>query len=265
MWVSVVLGFDSDGQLVVKWREAFQRHGELVGEWSHGEKSWWNYYLTAFAIKNTIPFLLLILLSFLWIRQYPADRMTMVFLFLPIVLFFLVTLGDRAQAGIRYFLPIYPLFFIICGGWVSWAWKQRRAFKFLIVALLSWHALEAAGIYPDYLAYFNEIIGGPDKGYLYLRDSNIDWGQDLKGLAEWAKKNPYDEIVLSSNSIIDLEKAYGAQWRPITSGDMERPGPYVYALGIHGIDSIPWFRNYKPVKIIGHSIWVYDMRKIKYL
>lgn len=38
MWVSVVLGFDSDGQLVVKWREAFQRHGELVGEWSHGEE-----------------------------------------------------------------------------------------------------------------------------------------------------------------------------------------------------------------------------------
>lgn len=38
MWVSVVLGFDSDGQLIPKWREAFQRHGELVGELTHGEE-----------------------------------------------------------------------------------------------------------------------------------------------------------------------------------------------------------------------------------
>jgi hypothetical protein len=38
MWVSVVLGFDPDGQLVAKWREAFQRHGELLGEFTHGEE-----------------------------------------------------------------------------------------------------------------------------------------------------------------------------------------------------------------------------------
>ena len=38
MWVSVVLGFDPDGQLVAKWREAFQRHGQLMGEFTHGEE-----------------------------------------------------------------------------------------------------------------------------------------------------------------------------------------------------------------------------------
>jgi hypothetical protein len=39
MWVSVVLGFDAqDGQLIAKWREAFQHHGELVGEFFHGEE-----------------------------------------------------------------------------------------------------------------------------------------------------------------------------------------------------------------------------------
>jgi hypothetical protein len=38
MWVSVILGFDSDGQVVERWREAFQRHGELVGELSIGEE-----------------------------------------------------------------------------------------------------------------------------------------------------------------------------------------------------------------------------------
>jgi len=38
MWVSVVLGFDPDGQKVHKWREAFQRHGTLEGWFTHGEE-----------------------------------------------------------------------------------------------------------------------------------------------------------------------------------------------------------------------------------
>ena len=39
MWVSVVLGFDqADGQLIAKWREAFQRHGELMGWMTSSEE-----------------------------------------------------------------------------------------------------------------------------------------------------------------------------------------------------------------------------------
>jgi len=35
-------------------------------------------------------------------------------------------------------------------------------------------------VYPHYLAFFNQSIGGPHNGYKWLADSNIDWGQDLK-------------------------------------------------------------------------------------
>lgn len=38
MRVSVILGFDRDGQVVVKWRESFQRHGVLEGELSIREE-----------------------------------------------------------------------------------------------------------------------------------------------------------------------------------------------------------------------------------
>ena len=232
----------------------------FMGEWSEGLKSWWYYYFAAFGIKNTIPFLLFVILSFLWIRKIPTDRMTKVFLLLPAALFFLVTLHDKAQAGIRYFLPIYPLFFIFCGGWISWVWEEKKAFRFVIIALLSWHALEALKSYPDYFSYFNELIGGSDRGYLYLRDSNIDWGQDLKGAAEWAKKENYGEVVVYSISTVDLEKAYGVRWRQFTTKDLRNPAHSVYVLGIHGIDKVPWYQKYKPVKIIGHSIWIYDLR-----
>jgi hypothetical protein len=44
-----------------------------------------------------------------------------------------------------------------------------------------------ARIHPHYLAYFNELSGGPSKGYLHLSDSNVDWGQDLPSLAKWLR------------------------------------------------------------------------------
>ena len=37
-------------------------------------------------------------------------------------------------------------------------------------------------IHPDYLSYFNGLAGGPEKGIHYFADSNIDWGEDIKGL-----------------------------------------------------------------------------------
>ena len=130
-----------------------------------------------------------------------------------------------------------------------------------MVTLLSWHALEASGAYPDYLSYFNELIGGSDQGYRYLRDSNLDWGQDLKGVAEWAKKEKCPEVVLGTISPVDLQKAYGVPWRTPTEEENHRPGPYVYALGLHNFDGIDWVHQYRPAKIIGHSMRIYDFRE----
>jgi hypothetical protein len=41
----------------------------------------------------------------------------------------------------------------------------------------------------DYIAYFNELVGGPAHGCEYLIDSNYDWGQSGKRLKEWMKTN----------------------------------------------------------------------------
>ena len=46
--------------------------------------------------------------------------------------------------------------------------------------------------YPNYLAYFNRIAGGPANGYKHLVDSSLDWGQDLPGLKRWLKEHDLD-------------------------------------------------------------------------
>ncbi len=50
--------------------------------------------------------------------------------------------------------------------------------------LIAWLVAETAFAYPNYLAYFNETVGGPKNGYKYVTDSNVDWGQDLKRLTK---------------------------------------------------------------------------------
>jgi hypothetical protein len=46
---------------------------------------------------------------------------------------------------------------------------------------LVWMAVSGARTHPDYLAYFNELAGS--KPNEILMDSNFDWGQDWKLLA----------------------------------------------------------------------------------
>jgi hypothetical protein len=48
---------------------------------------------------------------------------------------------------------------------------------------------ESLALWPDYLAYFNLLAGGPRYGYRHLVDSSLDWGQDLPGLQRWLQQN----------------------------------------------------------------------------
>jgi hypothetical protein len=52
-------------------------------------------------------------------------------------------------------------------------------------------------IHPHYLAYINELGGGPSRGWRYLVDSNLDWGQDLKGLKRWTDEHRVAHLKLS--------------------------------------------------------------------
>ena len=47
-----------------------------------------------------------------------------------------------------------------------------------------------ASIHPFELTYFNVLAGGPMGGRHILSDSNLDWGQGLKGLARLQRSEP---------------------------------------------------------------------------
>jgi hypothetical protein len=53
---------------------------------------------------------------------------------------------------------------------------------------LVWFVAESFRIRPHYLAYFNQLVGGPAQGCHHLVDSSLDWGQDLPGLKAWLEE-----------------------------------------------------------------------------
>jgi hypothetical protein len=230
----------------------------LMGEWS--TQGFWHYYFVAFAIKNTIPFVLLTILGMIFAAKQRLSHLSRSTLLVPIILFFLITLNDRAQAGIRYFLPIYPFCFLLSAGFCDFLYRKHLFLKIGIIALLGWHILSSLMIFPHYLSYFNEAIGGPKNGYKYLRDSNIDWGQDLKCLAVFVRENKFDEITLAYPWPAD-PNYYGIPFRKMPETEYRRPQKRIYAISAHIIDAATWAEYKKPVAFIGYSIFIYDLRK----
>jgi hypothetical protein len=95
-------------------------------------------------------------------------------------------IASHLNIGHRHILPIYPALFVACG---ACAWFLRGGGTKLaacaVAVLFFWQIGESVAIRPDYLAYFNELAGGPAHGREHLVDSSLDWGQDLPGLKKW--------------------------------------------------------------------------------
>jgi hypothetical protein len=112
--------------------------------------------------------------------------------------YWLASLTSHLNIGHRHLLPIYPVLFIAAGALGAWMTSRRWGYLAAVIALLSWHVTESARIAPHYLAYFNQLAGGPENGWRHLVDSSLDWGQDLPGLKTWLTRHGSDEPVFLS-------------------------------------------------------------------
>jgi hypothetical protein len=130
--------------------------------------------------------------------------------------YWIFALTTNLNIGHRHLLPTYPALCILAGGAAFWIQplfermrrteprtgrerrrprsgvriestvsRVRKAAGVATMALLAWHVVESVTIRPNYLAYFNQLAGGPSQGYKHLADSSLDWGQDLPALKRW--------------------------------------------------------------------------------
>lgn len=172
-------------------------------------------------------------------------------------LYWAISLASHLNIGHRHLLPIYPVLYIFCGalGWAGvMAFRQSRAagtlIALIVATLLGWHAKVVAGIYPDFLAYFSPVVGGPAEGYKHLVDSSLDWGQDLPGLEKWLDVNRHtgEPIYLSYFGTGEPDY-YGIKATRISMlPDFDRAPPpwYSFEPGIYAISATMLQQVYSP-------------------
>ena len=180
----------------------FFRHSEarptfLLGRLS--DRGFWYYFPVTFALKTPLALVALLILSWATRGHHPASLRTELFVWLPAIFYFVLACALGLNIGHRHLLPVYPFLFVIAGRCATLAAVRFPGIlsSAAVLVLAGWYGASVARVHPHYLAYFNELAGGPAGGYRYLVDSNLDWGQDLKGLKAWLDANRVPHIKLS--------------------------------------------------------------------
>ena len=190
------------------------RHAFIDGQ--HSKEGWYSFFPLCFIYKTPLSVVLLVILGFAGSflifaeknknRKYPL----LLNLSLPVAIitvYLCVAVISRLNIGHRHLLPIYMPMFLIAGGSAILARRFKRLGQVVIIILFFALLTDNILIYPNYLSYFTSIAGGPSNGYRHLVDSSLDWGQDLKELNLWLKKEhpDIDQVYISYFGSNDLD------------------------------------------------------------
>jgi hypothetical protein len=142
---------------------------------------------------------------------------------------------------------------------------RRAAVRLGVLALLLWLVVGTVRTSPFYLAYFNELVGGPANGYRYLAGPDVDWGQGLKDLASYLHRNGIARVKLAYFGTDD-PRMYGIAYELLRPG---RPTTGYVAIsvsfvqGLHGFPTCNgeymWLQRYEPIAKMGYSIFLYHV------
>jgi hypothetical protein len=263
--------------LLVSQAKAQARGAFLAGECN--DEGWWYYFPVAFLIKTPVSLVLLLIGGlFVCAKRWRTFLRDELFLLAPIVCYLAPAMAAKLNIGLRHILPIYPFVLLLAALAVAeiLKGKQRSACAVLMPLCLFW-IFEFARVYPHYLAFFNQLVGGPRNGNKWLVDSNLDWGQDLKPLKRWMDKNNVQYINLAYFGTAD-PAYYGIHCThmpgaPFYAENLVRPLqlPGYVAISVTNLRGV-YLNDFdrevyakllalKPVDVIGYSIHVYWMDK----
>jgi hypothetical protein len=238
--------------------DAVGHYSYLLGQVS--TKGRWDYFPVAFGVKTPAAVLIALMLAVV-AGRWRERRFLLAGLLFPGVAYFALVMISNINIGIRHLLPVYPFLFIVIACALV---NANRKWVFAVPVLL---AVESLAIYPDYLAFFNVFAGGPNAGPKYLLDSNIDWGQDAAKLGRYMRRRRIPYVCLTFFGNVDLPRVGVNNISIPPDADASKLDCVVAvsATPLYGLYTCPErfasLRLRKPTAIIGHSIYVYDLRK----
>ncbi|HTX66022.1 MAG TPA: glycosyltransferase family 39 protein [Opitutaceae bacterium] len=190
------------------------RFSHLRNAFLNGEVSltgWWWFFPYTFLVKTPLVVfgILALAVAAAVVRRRAPGAPPGWYATLPLWtllgVYWIAAMLGNLNIGHRHLLPTYPPMVVLAGaaawwleGWGGAGRTVRSAFTSLsgrlagaalglLVAVL---AAQVLVVFPNYLAFFNVLAGGPAHAYRHLVDSSLDWGQDLPGLERYLDRHP---------------------------------------------------------------------------
>ncbi len=260
----------------------------------------WYYFLITFIMKTPLPSLIILSLAMFSTIRRKVSRYELP-LFITAFIYLIASMGNSLNLGYRHLLPMLPFLWIYAGRLGAMSsrigasdecrWGQRLA----TVMLFGWLALGVLSVWPNYLAYFNELAGGPEGGWHHLVDSNLDWGQDLYALEAYlrdvAHTHSYEQAQGIEKDVPLYISWFGTTYPYMYDTSLTYrhlpghfsypypnevarspynplyPEPGLYAISATNLQGagLPYgdifasFRSQRPITRLGHSIFIYEM------
>jgi len=249
--------------------------------------AWWGLVLIAlifassqwqYSAKETIN------RGYHMVRNHPEEFAMILWL----VIYWGLSTSSTLNIGVRHLLPTFPFAILLVSGQISKLItlarnKGRQALagvSLVLAGLLGWYVYENLNVFPYYITYFNQTVGGPSGGYKYVVDSNLDWGQDLLRFSNWVKENKIQKVEfdyfgwadpsyylkerylwLNSSKYADANdfktRNQSDGWIAISVTFLQgSQGPYDMPNKVNYL----WLNSYQPLTVIGNSIFVYRIK-----
>lgn len=246
----------------------------------HSLKGFLLFFPAGFFLKTPLPIIALTIGAvYLFVREKKYADTRLLALTACMVLFAAEVIASRLNLGYRYFLPVHAMLYLFIPLVMA---AHRGLLKRVIAPACALLLVSNALAHPHYQSYFNLLIGSNTNASRYYVDSTVDWGQDMYGLARYLRREGNPELVLSYFGTCE-PAYYGLTFQNLTSNGLDQamidglndhinsdaPAKEFLAVSatcLRGLDfpdsdRFAFLHDREPEKIIGNSIFVYDITR----
>ncbi len=235
----------------------------LLGEAWTGQEAW--YYPASLLVKLPATTVLVVLLGFACWWRLPRRRLgdALLTVALPVIPLTLFVVVQPRQIGLRYLLPTLALAFVATGPAVR---LLRRSVAVVVGAGVV-AAIQLASLWTG-IGHSLAWTAPPfHPGYQVATDSNLDWGQDLYLLRDWAGHRPFTVVYFGTVDPRAVVRSAHLATFDVLSG---RSVPYGGVLAVSasdltaGVDvnTLSWLRAYCPVDVVGDTMLIYRFDRV---
>ncbi len=245
-----------------------------------GRRGWPLYFPVAFLLKTPLGLLAIYVAAAACVRPKSAFEGVCL---ATLAILWITLLKNHVNIGLRYALLTYPLAAPSAARLFGPAMLSDRVWRSISVLALGALVWSSAAAQPRCLSYFNPLGGGPSAAWLYLADSNVDWGQDFDRLSDEIRRLGIKDVTID----VSTERQLKEPWVfaiPFPSKEFQIPaatasnrrlyaddGSYlpVYTryfavsvsrlMGLYSQNDMSWLKTRRLVERIGDSVFLFDM------